>query len=293
MMENEKLKLWLNFSRFVLGSVVVTLVSTILNYQIQQTRLDMDAQSMEDSYIQTHLTSYMASGDKERTVFVNFLRFVTTEERKDNYEKLYKSLVDEIALNEQKVKLEKEGIARFEADKKKASDSIQAGKKKAADLRRKAQSPGISPADKEAINAELKKQLALINATRLDSQRYEKIIQEKKDITESLQKDISNPNMSAANAFVPINLDLKRGESFLIKDLDVTLEATRVNSVFNKATIWIKTGEEDNNPSYVLGINKYAIFSKAGVDYKLLVTNVYNEEGLNQSHVEMTLSRVK
>lgn len=259
----------------------------------------MEAQNMEDEYIQEFLAYYMETGYQERTAFINFLRFITTDEkRKSNYDSLYAFLNLEIENKEKRISTEVDSISRLHIQLIEKLNRYEIEQEELIELNQKLARTN-SNKQKEELVQERETKNRLIDSLKTITEVYQNKIVEKENLVKKSQKEISNPlneglSQKEYTLFEgPLNIDLEKGDTYSVENLGVSIVAQKVNNITNKALVWIKTGEQGNNPSYYLGINKYAVFSKDGKQYKLLVTNVYNQGGLDHSHVTLTLSKLE
>lgn len=297
-MENDRLKIWLNFWKFFFGSVVVTLVSIVLNHQIQKSNLDLDAQRVEDTYVQEHLTYYMETGYEQRIDLVNFLRYLTiNEERKENYDSLYVFLNGEMEEKELELKLEADSILELKNLLDSQFDILDEKEKELADLNDKFKNS--NPSNRvELGNLLEQKKNALDSLENKTFEEQNKIVA-KEFLTRKIQKDINNPvddgfaRNSNYELIKPLEFDLGKGNNLFVDSLEVKFTAQKVSTNRNRALIKIQTGEPNNNPIYYLGVNKFCVFQKAGVKYKLLNVQVFKQDGEGISIVKLKLTQFK
>lgn len=294
-MENARLKIWLNFWKFFFGSVVVTLISIYLNNQIQQNRLDLEAQSVEDKYVQEHLASYMETGYEQRLDLVNFLRFLTVnEKRKENYDSLYLFLKQEIKNKELKISLETDSILKLKNKLNTQLELWDDKEKELADLKEKYKNANSD--EKPELQKILNQKKLTLDSIEYGVSLNANKIEEKESLTRKIQRDIDNPiNNDLVTSLpmvlnTPYKFDLKKGTSVNLDTIEVTFSAQKVNNITKRALIKIETGESNNNPTYYLAVNKFCVFEKSKIKYKLLNTGIYNDGGYGHSHVKLELS---
>ncbi len=294
-MENARLKIWLNFWKFFFGSVVVTLISIYLNNQIQQNRLDLEAQSVEDKYVQEHLASYMETGYEQRLDLVNFLRFLTVnEKRKENYDSLYLFLKQEIKNKELKISLETDSILKLKNKLNTQLELWDDKEKELADLKEKYKNANSD--EKPELQKKLNQKKLTLDSIEYGVSLNANKIEEKESLTRKIQRDIDNPiNNDLVTSLpmvlnTPYKFDLKKGTSVNLDTIEVTFSAQKVNNITKRALIKIETGESNNNPTYYLAVNKFCVFEKSKIKYKLLNTGIYNDGGYGHSHVKLELS---
>jgi len=295
-MENNKLKIWLNFWKFFLGSVSVAWISIYLNNRIQESRLDLEAQKIEDTYVQEHLSYYMETGYEHRLELVNFLRYLTiNDKRKKNYDSLYLFLSQEISNKKLELKLETDSILKLKNKLNTQLKILDEKEIELADLNEKYNNANSD--NKSELEKKLKQRtIALDSLENVASIEADKIV-EKENLTRKIQKDLNNPISSGfgTNTSIilktPYEFDLEKGNSLSLDTLEVTFTAKKVSNIRNRALIKIETGEPNNNPTYYLSVNKFCVFEKSGIKYKLLNTGVFNKGGVGHSHVKLKLSK--
>ncbi|MBU0910165.1 MAG: hypothetical protein KJ717_11415 [Proteobacteria bacterium] len=153
-----RLQLWLSFWKFFLGSVVIGILSVVLNNQIQSTELKMKAQEQKNEYVSKFLTQAMDDNLDKRVRFAHYFAMLL----EDKWTGYYKELSEESKKEQTKLNETKKKIAELDATRIVAEAQL-ARAHDASDM------AGISQAAAQAAQAEasiknLVEQAALLEA---------------------------------------------------------------------------------------------------------------------------------
>lgn len=81
----KRLDLWLNFAKFVLGTVVVGIVTAILNHQIQNKTLQIKEKEQEQEYVKSFVLLALDDNLEKRVRFARYFSALLKDNWKDYY----------------------------------------------------------------------------------------------------------------------------------------------------------------------------------------------------------------
>lgn len=93
-MTDERLKIWLSFGKFLFGAGGIGLVSTIINWQIQQQELQVNLRNAEIQYLERFATGALDKDLSKRRSFAQYFATVTISIESRSRWKEYLVLVD-------------------------------------------------------------------------------------------------------------------------------------------------------------------------------------------------------
>ncbi len=90
--------------KFVIGTVLVSVVATCLNHQIQKSRLDLEEYNSQTRYLETFLPSYSGATREQKLDFLQFMMYANPDtEAASRYKIFYAIIKDELdTINKQK-----------------------------------------------------------------------------------------------------------------------------------------------------------------------------------------------
>jgi hypothetical protein len=118
----KRLGMWLGFAKFVLGSVVVAVLSAVLNYQIQTRTVTIKAKEQEKEYLKSFINQAMDDNLEKRLRFAQYFATLLKEGWTDYYKQLDKELASQ---KEQVEKAKKEQINLSKSQDPKAREQAQ------------------------------------------------------------------------------------------------------------------------------------------------------------------------
>ena len=84
---NERLQIWLNFVKFLLGTVALGVVTLLINSEIQTQRLEFEIKSKENDFIAQFVDNALDENLEKRRDFAEyFVRLTPTQESKKRWE---------------------------------------------------------------------------------------------------------------------------------------------------------------------------------------------------------------
>jgi hypothetical protein len=90
----EKLKIWLGFWKFLLGTVVIGLVTTSVNWQIQWYQLKQEREKREQDYLAQFIAQALDENLEKRLRFAHYFSQLTlTHDAKDRWSTYYQDLL--------------------------------------------------------------------------------------------------------------------------------------------------------------------------------------------------------
>lgn len=118
-MENEKLKIWLNFSKFLLGTFALGLVTAFLSNDIKMKEIELKEQNQIGSFLEHALQEDVGVRYRFSQYFSKVTRSKELRERWEEYYKIVKTEYDEKLIEKTKLqeKGEKEPLKIHEEDK--------------------------------------------------------------------------------------------------------------------------------------------------------------------------------
>lgn len=102
-----KLQLWLSFLKFVLGTVIVGILTVVLNNQIQNTELNIKAEDQEQNYVSQFLEQAMEENIEKRDRFALYFAKVLQGKWRCYYGKVHEEFLlqkDKLEKTEDKLK---------------------------------------------------------------------------------------------------------------------------------------------------------------------------------------------
>jgi hypothetical protein len=206
----EQLRIWLSFAKFVLGTVTVGLITTWVNAEIQEKRLEFEVRSKENSFIAQFVDNALDENLEKRRDFAEyFVRLAPTVESRMRWTE-YRDYADALVIEAQQ-KAEK--IAVRERELIALKDAFLEGGSVAAGVGNAA---GVSSAHGGAENVALRNKITELEAEIAKQRRELAVIR-----SESAAAIVIVPNVvgldpsSASNVIQSAGLSpwFKSGES--------------------------------------------------------------------------------
>lgn len=297
-MEKERLKIWLDFSKYIVGPAVIGVFSIILNSAIETSRLNLDKKMVENEHNKYLIDYYMKSelNIEKKIVFFDFLVKVTSDK---NRKKIFNSLLEEFK------------------DKKTEQDSLENNKNEVAEST-------VNNVDLLDIKANINKndtielsRMKKSNASKEEISELENKIKIRKILIDSLECEIESSNKRMTEKGAEINIFemevskpiidtssneintlfsekkfiIQKGHIKEIKSIGVSFRAQKVNNLTKRALIEIERGEGKSNLVYSLKVNRFCVFSKNNVEYKLLVNKIETNGTPGESKVTLLITK--
>lgn len=92
-----KLRLWLNFAKFVLGTVALGIIATALNYQIQDKELKLKEKDLQQQYLKNFIDQALDADLEKRVRFSHYFAVLL----KGNWSEYHKQLNAELVAKQQ------------------------------------------------------------------------------------------------------------------------------------------------------------------------------------------------
>src|SRR5438067_1975940 len=93
----KRLDLWLGFWKFVLGSFVLALLTSVLNYQIQWRTVTIKAKEQEKEYVKSFITQAMDDNLEKRVRFAQYFAALLKEGWVEYHDQLSQELAEQNA----------------------------------------------------------------------------------------------------------------------------------------------------------------------------------------------------
>jgi len=100
----ERLKLWLDLGKFVLGSVIVGIFTAIINAQIQYKQIALNRQQIEQQHLSQFIEEAMSDRLIDRTRFAKYFATLTlSDDFRSRWEQYYEQLEEERITKEERL----------------------------------------------------------------------------------------------------------------------------------------------------------------------------------------------
>lgn len=97
-MENEKLKIWLGFWKFILGTVALGIISAILNWQYQNKQLEQEKVRQESDFVAQFLNNALDKDLEKRRDFAEyFFRVSPTADARERWKKYQEYITSQMS----------------------------------------------------------------------------------------------------------------------------------------------------------------------------------------------------